>query len=66
LFTEAILKGEPFKVFNHERMEQGFTYIHDIVEGVLRIQEVIPQDEIPYDFSIFGIISQLSYLALFG
>jgi UDP-glucuronate 4-epimerase len=37
LFTEAILRGEPIKVFNHGRMKRDFTYIDDIVSGVLKI-----------------------------
>lgn len=53
LFTEAILKGEPIKVFNHGKMMRDFTYIDDIVEGVVRIQEVLPTDAIPY--SLFNI-----------
>ena len=36
LFARAILAGEPIKVFNHGRMKRDFTYIDDIVEGVLR------------------------------
>ena len=39
LFTEAILKGKPIKVFNHGNMERDFTYIDDIVEGVVRVIE---------------------------
>ncbi|MGE0737048.1 MAG: NAD-dependent epimerase/dehydratase family protein [Alphaproteobacteria bacterium] len=35
LFTDAILKGEPIHVFNHGRMRRDFTYIDDIVAGVL-------------------------------
>lgn len=54
LFTEAILKGEAIKVFNHGKMQRDFTYIDDIVEGVLRIQDVIPQGEIPYDLFNIG------------
>lgn len=34
LFTDAILKGEPIKVYNHGRMERDFTFIGDIVNGV--------------------------------
>ncbi len=37
LFTEAILKGEPIKVFNHGKMRRDFTYVDDIVEGVVRV-----------------------------
>ena len=36
LFARAILAGEPIKVFNHGRMQRDFTYIDDIVEGVMR------------------------------
>ncbi|MEA4857487.1 MAG: NAD-dependent epimerase [Solidesulfovibrio sp.] len=37
LFTEAILADKPIQVFNHGRMERDFTYIDDIVEGVVRV-----------------------------
>lgn len=36
LFAKAILAGDPVKVFNHGKMQRDFTYIDDIVEGVLR------------------------------
>jgi UDP-glucuronate 4-epimerase len=36
LFTKAILSGEPIPVFNHGKMQRDFTYVDDIVEGVLR------------------------------
>ncbi|PKQ44062.1 NAD-dependent epimerase [Confluentibacter flavum] len=39
LFTDAILKNQSIKVFNHGNMERDFTYIDDIVEGVVRIIE---------------------------
>lgn len=53
LFTEAILRGSPIKVFNHGKMMRDFTYIDDIVEGVIRIQDIIPTNAIPY--SLFNI-----------
>lgn len=37
LFTEGIMSGQPIKVFNHGRMVRDFTYIDDIVEGVIRV-----------------------------
>lgn len=37
LFTKAILNGEPIELFNHGRMKRDFTYIDDIVEGVVRV-----------------------------
>ena len=39
LFTKAILEGRPIKVFNDGRMRRDFTYIDDIVEGVVRIMD---------------------------
>ena len=39
LFTRAILAGEPIKVFNNGRMQRDFTYIDDIVEGVVRVMD---------------------------
>ncbi len=39
LFTKAILAGEPINVFNHGRMRRDFTYIDDIVEGVMRVTD---------------------------
>jgi len=38
------LKGEPIKVFNHGKMQRDFTYVDDIVEGIVRIQDVIPAE----------------------
>lgn len=54
LFTEAILKGEPIKIFNHGKMQRDFTYIDDIVEGIFRIQQKPPQGEIPYNLFNIG------------
>jgi UDP-glucuronate 4-epimerase len=42
LFTEAILRGEPIKVFNHGDMLRDFTYIDDIVDGTARVIQRIP------------------------
>jgi UDP-glucuronate 4-epimerase len=39
LFTDAIVNDRPIKVFNHGKMERDFTYVDDIVEGVVRIIE---------------------------
>lgn len=42
LFTKAILAGEPIRVFNHGDMKRDFTYIDDIVNGVLRAYDNPP------------------------
>jgi UDP-glucuronate 4-epimerase len=42
LFTRAILEGKPIDVFNHGRMQRDFTYIDDIVEGVVRVTDRVP------------------------
>jgi UDP-glucuronate 4-epimerase len=43
LFTKAILEGQPIKVFNRGRMRRDFTYIDDIVEGVVRVMGRLPE-----------------------
>ncbi|HET9048716.1 MAG TPA: NAD-dependent epimerase [Chiayiivirga sp.] len=42
LFTRAILAGEPIKVFNHGHHRRSFTYVDDIVEGVIRSLDTVP------------------------
>lgn len=43
LFTRAILKGMPIQVFNHGNMQRDFTFIDDIVEGVVRVMRRLPE-----------------------
>jgi len=48
-FSQKILKGEPIKVFNHGKHRRDFTYIDDIVAGVLAVSEQIPQPDPNWD-----------------
>jgi UDP-glucuronate 4-epimerase len=43
LFTKAILTDKPIQVFNNGNMQRDFTYIDDIVEGVVRVMNTIPK-----------------------
>jgi UDP-glucuronate 4-epimerase len=43
LFAKAILEEKPIKVFNHGRMQRDFTYIDDIIEGVVRVMGRFPE-----------------------
>lgn len=43
LFTKAILKGQPIDVYNHGKMRRDFTYIDDIVEGIVRVMAHVPE-----------------------
>lgn len=45
LFTRAILEGKPIDVYNYGRMQRDFTYIDDIIEGVVRIMARIPEPD---------------------
>ena len=45
LFTEAILTGKPIKVFNNGDMRRDFTYIDDIIDGVVAALDHPPRDE---------------------
>ncbi|MCD8194533.1 MAG: NAD-dependent epimerase/dehydratase family protein, partial [Tannerellaceae bacterium] len=48
LFMNAITEGKPIKVFNHGDMLRDFTYVGDIVEGVVRVIDAPSTEEIPY------------------
>ena len=59
LFANAILKGEPIKVFNNGEMERDFTYVDDIVSGVIKVLDKhVPSttlsDGIPYNVYNIG------------
>jgi UDP-glucuronate 4-epimerase len=41
-FTRAILAGEPIDVYNHGKMQRDFTYIDDVIEGVVRVADRVP------------------------
>jgi UDP-glucuronate 4-epimerase len=49
LFTKAILEGRPIDVFNHGRMMRDFTYVDDIVEGVLRVVDRVAEPNPDFD-----------------
>ncbi|HDR2161085.1 TPA: NAD-dependent epimerase [Enterobacter cancerogenus] len=42
-FTKAMIEGNSIDVYNYGKMKRDFTYIDDIVEGIIRLQDVIPQ-----------------------
>jgi UDP-glucuronate 4-epimerase len=44
-FTKAILEGKPIEIFNHGRMQRDFTYVDDIIEGLVRVIDTIPQPD---------------------
>lgn len=48
LFMKAILNGEPIKVFNNGQMRRDFTYIDDIIEGLMKIIAHPSKKEIPF------------------
>lgn len=55
LFTRAILEGQPINVFNHPagEMSRDFTYVDDVVEGIVRLLDKPPSGEIPH--TLFNI-----------
>jgi UDP-glucuronate 4-epimerase len=50
-FTKAILEGIPIDVYNCGNMKRDFTYIDDIIEGVIRVMEKIPQPNPDWDMA---------------
>ncbi len=49
LFAGAILRDETIDVFNHGKMQRDFTYVDDIVEGVIRVLDKIPAGDTAFD-----------------
>jgi UDP-glucuronate 4-epimerase len=45
LFTKAILENQPIDVFNYGKMRRDFTYIDDIIEGVVRVLDKVPEPD---------------------
>ena len=56
-FTRAVLEGRPIQVFNHGKMKRDFTYVDDIVEGVLRVLDkpATPENAGGPPYRIFNI-----------
>jgi len=42
-FTRAILKGEPIDVYNHGNMSRDFTYVEDLVDGIVELTDAVPK-----------------------
>lgn len=47
-FTNKLRRGEKIQIFNYGHCKRDFTYIDDIVEGVVRVMQHAPESEIPY------------------
>lgn len=49
LFTKAIIEGKPIDVYNHGKMKRDFTYVDDIVEGIIRLLPKAPSRNMEWD-----------------
>ena len=49
IFTKAILEGRPIDVYNFGKMKRDFTYVDDIVEGIIRLLSKIPERNEEWD-----------------
>ena len=58
-FTKSILAGKPIDVYNFGKMRRDFTYIDDIVEGVVRVNDNPPGPERPDEY--FGVVPYRVY-----
>ncbi|MCW1300563.1 MAG: NAD-dependent epimerase [Candidatus Parvarchaeota archaeon] len=45
-FAEAIMKGNPIDVYNYGKMKRDFTYVDDVVEGIVRLLDKVPKPNI--------------------
>ena len=62
LFTEAILAGRPIRVFNRGDMARDFTYVDDIVEGIVRLLDKAPAGDVPTDIYNIGCGSPMQLM----
>ena len=44
IFTKSIIEGKPISVFNNGDMKRDFTYVNDVVEGIIRVMNQIPEE----------------------
>ena len=63
LFASAILAGKPIKVFNHGDMLRDFTYIDDIVEGVVRVLDKVPAGHALYNIGCSQPVRLMDFIA---
>jgi UDP-glucuronate 4-epimerase len=54
-FTRAILAGEPIDVYNHGDMRRDFTYVDDIVTGMLRLMDHVPSADAGPPYALYNI-----------
>ena len=55
LFTRAILSDKPIHVYNHGNMQRDFTYVDDIIEGVVRVMKAIPNPPEGAPYKLYNI-----------
>lgn len=66
IFMKAILKGEPINVFNHGDMQRDFTYIDDIVKGIVLVLEHPSEEDVPHRVYNLGHSSPVPLLDFIG
>jgi UDP-glucuronate 4-epimerase len=52
-YTNAILNGQPIDVYNHGKLKRDYTYIDDIVKGIMDLIPIIPDGAVPHQ--VFNI-----------
>lgn len=66
LFLRSVLEGKPLRVFNHGEMERDFTYIDDVVEGLLRVLDCPPMGSNPHAVYNIGHSAPVSLMHFIG
>ncbi len=66
IFTRNILAGKPIDVFNHGRHRRDFTYVDDIVEGVIRVLDNPARENLDWDPQIHDPASSLAPYRLYN
>jgi UDP-glucuronate 4-epimerase len=64
LFTRAILKGEPIKVFNHGQMTRDFTFVDDIAQGTVRALDCVAKASLKSIHCLIPAMRRIAFTTL--
>ena len=65
-FTKAILEGKEIDIYNHGDMFRDFTYVEDIVEGIIRVQNIVPKPNVDWQVETGDVSSSSAPYKIFN
>jgi UDP-glucuronate 4-epimerase len=62
IFTKSIIEGKPINVFNNGNMKRDFTFVDDIIEGIIRVMNTIPCGNVVYNIGNGGPVQLMDFI----